>query len=631
MKVARILLILATLCLPVLQAPAQNNKYKIDDSCYKLYRQADSLIGTEAAELLFDQLQVQAEKVKDDKALTILSSMKLRHAIRQGQEEEILDCFENLKAVSLEKGYEQYYFYAYHLMSTHYFNSGQKLRALDYAHKMHEEAVRLNSDYGKWYASKYLAELFLADFKKNEAIKYFEESVQAYCNTDDSTIKVQSMTKVYSALALIYGANSDKFSAYVDKALETSRLSVDTLTVNYCLACEAAVKKDIQEYERYRNSCTENKLFLRARKPGIHVFALIDMANKGDWDALCKNLNTVERMEDIQLIGALAESYGNIPAMKACYEYLNRCMVRCYENQLYQALSETDVMLENQELSRNVIEQKTRVNNIFSILIIIIIAAVIIFSILTATYIYKLKQAKADADEANTMKTHFVQNMSHEIRTPLNAVVGYSQLLALPEGSISNEEREEYCSYINNNSSLLIMLIDDILDLSDIDNGNYRVHLGSCRCNDICRMALKTVECRVPLDVKSSFTTDVPDEMTIESDARRMQQIMVNLLTNSCKFTLSGEIRLNCSVNEKPGFVSFSVTDTGIGIPPEKADIIFQRFAKLDKFKQGSGLGLNICRLISEKLGGIMELDRNYGLVAGKGKGSRFVLHLPVK
>ena len=144
-------------------------------------------------------------------------------------------------------------------------------------------------------------------------------------------------------------------------------------------------------------------------------------------------------------------------------------------------------------------------------------------------------------------------------------------------------------------------------------------------------MALKTVESRIPVGVNAFFTTDAADDFTIKSDQRRIQQILTNFLINASKYTTEGEIELSCSLSNRSGYVCFAVRDTGSGIPPEKADTIFQRFSKLDSLKQGSGLGLSICIALSEKLGGRVELDKEYGRASGKrDKGSRFFLYLPL-
>ena len=171
---------------------------------------------------------------------------------------------------------------------------------------------------------------------------------------------------------------------------------------------------------------------------------------------------------------------------------------------------------------------------------------------------------------------------------------------------------------------MLEMLISDILDIADSEHGNYRIEIAEVRVNEICENAMQSVEFRVPAGVRLYFTTDSPDELTIQSDGRRIQQVLINYLTNACKNTQKGEIHLQCSLAEHPGEVTFSVTDTGSGVPKEKADLIFNRFTKLNQFVQGSGLGLNICQTIAEKLHGSVYLDTTYT------NGARFVFSLPL-
>lgn len=231
----------------------------------------------------------------------------------------------------------------------------------------------------------------------------------------------------------------------------------------------------------------------------------------------------------------------------------------------------------------------------------------------------EITEAKIVAEAANEAKTKFLQNMSHEIRTPLNAMFGFSQLLGMPDGSNTEEEKAQYNAYIYNSYRMLEMLISDIIDIADSEHGNYRIELSEFTVNSVCSNAIMSVEFRVPASVKLYMTTDFPDDYVVRSDERRIQQVLINYLTNACKNTQEGEIHLHISKTEHPGKITFSVTDTGRGVPPEKAALIFNRFTKLNQNVQGSGLGLSICQVVADKLGGSVYLDTTYT------KGARFV------
>lgn len=224
--------------------------------------------------------------------------------------------------------------------------------------------------------------------------------------------------------------------------------------------------------------------------------------------------------------------------------------------------------------------------------------------------------------KASMMEKMFLQNMSHEIRTPMNAIVGFSQILALPEGCNTDDERARYSDYILNNANMLIMLIDDILDVSAIESGTMSMRLSKMRVNEVCRNAVKSTEYRCKPSVKMYFTSDLKDDFAITSDPKRIQQLLINYLSNATKHTDQGEIHLHCSLQENPGHITFSVTDTGHGIPEDKAGLIFERFVKLTDCVQGTGLGLNICQSIAKMLNGRVYLDTTY-----KG-GARFVFEL---
>ena len=237
------------------------------------------------------------------------------------------------------------------------------------------------------------------------------------------------------------------------------------------------------------------------------------------------------------------------------------------------------------------------------------------------------QQALVEADrarEASMMKSRFVQNMSHDIRTPLNAIVGFSQLLALPADSFSDEEREEFGRFVSNNANMLMMLVDDILNMSDMERGIINIIESDESCNRICRESVECARMRSATAVNMYFTTELDDSFTIHTDPRRVQQILMNYLSNACKHTVKGEIRVHCSLEENPGCVTFSVTDTGTGIPDDMAEGIFERFVTNDGEMGGHGMGLNICRTTAERLGGRVALDTSYR------NGARFLFILPL-
>ena len=232
-----------------------------------------------------------------------------------------------------------------------------------------------------------------------------------------------------------------------------------------------------------------------------------------------------------------------------------------------------------------------------------------------------LREAKDRAEESNRLKSAFLANMSHEIRTPLNAIVGFSDVLTA-EGS-SDEDRKGYSEIIKSNSDLLLRLINDILDLSRLDADRVRMTKEPCDVVQLCRQVLTSVDFSRKSNNKFVFTSKHED-FVINTDVQRLQQVIINLLSNSAKFTQDGVITLDFSVDEGRKLAFFSVTDTGCGIPKEKQKLVFERFEKLDEYAQGTGLGLSICKLTVEKWGGEIWVDPDYT------EGARFVFSMPV-
>lgn len=234
-----------------------------------------------------------------------------------------------------------------------------------------------------------------------------------------------------------------------------------------------------------------------------------------------------------------------------------------------------------------------------------------------------MRKARAVAENANQMKTAFIQNMSHEVRTPLNAITGFSQLLCTPDGYLTGEEKAEYLNNIKNNAQLLSMMMNDMQGIAEMESGRYIVNNSATDLNEMARRAIKAVESRIPKGVSLVPRPGLAESARYITDGLRIQQILINFLTNACKHTVQGSITIGSSLEENPGQITFFVADTGPGVPADMAESIFERFVKLDEFKQGTGLGLPICRMMAQSMGGKVWLDTRY---AG---GARFVLTIP--
>ena len=230
----------------------------------------------------------------------------------------------------------------------------------------------------------------------------------------------------------------------------------------------------------------------------------------------------------------------------------------------------------------------------------------------------ELEAARIKAEESDRLKSAFLANMSHEIRTPLNAIVGFSKLVIDAE---CTNEKEQYAEIIERNSEILLNLFNDILDLSSLEADSLSFNIRPIKLIDIC-LQLEQQFCYKVKNGTKLILDDVDTELYVSGDWNRIIQIISNLLSDAAKFTPKGEIHFG--YREKEDFVEFYVKDSGIGIPAERVATIFQRFGKINDFVQGTGLGLTLCRMLVEKMGGRIWLRSQ------EGKGSRFYFTLPL-
>ena len=233
----------------------------------------------------------------------------------------------------------------------------------------------------------------------------------------------------------------------------------------------------------------------------------------------------------------------------------------------------------------------------------------------------ELRVAKEKAENLDRLKSAFLANMSHEIRTPLNAIVGFASLLV---ESDDKKERQDYVDIMQENTELLLQLISDILDLSKIEAGTLDFTMDHLDIKSFCEDIMRNYDIKEDKPVPVLLAPDLP-EYYIYTDKKRLMQVITNFINNALKFTNEGQIMLEYRHKAESNEIEFAVTDTGMGIAPDKVDQVFDRFVKLNSFSKGTGLKLSICRSIIEHLGGTIGAESEIGV------GSRFWFTHPLR
>ena len=260
-------------------------------------------------------------------------------------------------------------------------------------------------------------------------------------------------------------------------------------------------------------------------------------------------------------------------------------------------------------------------------------AVIILLALLTIALFYitqtrrrhlkELRKAYDQALESDRMKTAFIQNISHEVRTPLNIISGFSQVIANPDLDPNIEERREIARMTQKNARLITTLIDEMLLVSLNESSEEAKIENQVEINSLMRGVMKDAEGNLSAKTKIQYDTTLADDFTLLSNEYMLKIVISAIVDNAVKYTSEGTITLKAA---KPSDTELALTveDTGCGVPAAEAEHIFERFVKLDTFKEGIGLGLPLCRMLIDKLGGTVRLDTTYT------QGARFVVTLPI-
>ena len=237
-------------------------------------------------------------------------------------------------------------------------------------------------------------------------------------------------------------------------------------------------------------------------------------------------------------------------------------------------------------------------------------------------HLEELRKAYNKAMESEKMKTAFIHNVSHEVRTPLNIITGFAQVIADPDLAGNPEERKRISTMMQKSTRQVTVLIDEIIGLSLIESTEKMPKEDNANINKMLRGLQIEYQDYVNASTTLNVETELPDDFTLTTNENMLRRILACLMDNAVKYTEKGKITLKAQ--QENDQLKLTVTDTGSGIPTEEAEHIFDRFVKLDNFKEGIGLGLPLSRRLAEQLGGKVELDTTYT------DGAQFIVTLPI-
>ena len=584
MKIKTYLLALALLFLGCSSMMAQDVDYSNDKAYQTLYDAMHRTFNAGDTIKFFPAIKALQQYLLDKKDLHGYYTQRCNEIVFQMNQKKIYEAYKLARELSKElhdKNIEREMYMAFNMLGhiNHYCGNNQEAKENWF------EVLRLQEQYG-YYASMPTIYMNIV----NVAL-------------DDSPEEADSLLELAKNLSL--------------KHCPERVFDIETRhTLSYFYRGE--MDKFREGYEAYKKGVAEGKTSVHGRELEIYHESLL-----GNTDKAVEMARRDLADEGLDAITLIYEKAGR---WEEAYKALKK------ETEASDSIE--NVVLANSMMGigdeMRVYEAEREVTRTWFLLM----AAVILFLTLLAAALFyimqsrrrhltQLKKAYAQALESDKMKTAFIQNISHEVRTPLNIISGFSQVIADPELDAGIEERREIAQMTQKNARLITSLIDEMLLVSLNESKEKAVKENPVEINDLIRDLLQEAEANLSPQTKINFESELPNDFTILSNEYMLKIIINALIDNAEKNTPEGSITVKAS-KPSDNELTLTVEDTGCGIPADEAEHIFERFVKLDTFKEGIGLGLPLCRMLLEKLDGTINLDTTYT------KGARFIVKLTV-
>ena len=581
---------------------------------------------------LIAEIQAEDKQAKDTTAARL--SIEFRRLYIDGDEKKLnAKAQELLDYIKTQPEFDHHLYYStlidvvsFDMNNGHYYRAMQKARKLvaEMKEKQHTE---------EYYNASYLMAIIYW-YRNNIPIasKYFDQAIREV--PKENKIDLASIYTDYANM--MTDEDPKKAMELVNHALEQSGDNSYRLT--YALTMKGVIafaQRDgatvLDCYRRYLDLKEHNTPDQICDMYEKHLELAVMTVNGHAAEAMNeskKDLDNTDRYA-IQLsicdyIGDKARAYDILKKLTKEEEMLNNLIM---EDDINEMNSDLQVVEAKREMSRNWIIFLV----VMFILSVIIIVCLLVIVISRRRSLQRMRQhnaeltiAKNRAQESDKMKSIFIRHVSHEIRTPLNIITGFTQVLNSPNYKPSEEDRQDMMLRISENTEQITLIVNELLDMADTESMTVIERTDETTANDLCQKAIAETNIAPTETVDFRLQNEVPDSRLIKTSADSVVKILNNLLKNAVKFTNKGQITLKVTLDEPKGLISFAVIDTGIGVPEEARERIFERFEKVDSFKEGIGLGLCVSRSLARRMGGDVTLADS------SSQGSTFLLTIPL-
>ena len=578
--------------------------------------------------------EVQAINYKEKDTTAARLSIEFRRLYIDGDEKKLnAKAQELLDYINKQPEFDHHLYYStlidvisFDMNKGHYYRAMQKARklVLEMKEKQHTE------DY---YNASYLMAIIYW-YRNNIPIasKYFEQAIKEV--PKENTIDLSSIYTDYANM--MTDENPQKAMELVNKALEMSGSNSYRLT--YALTMKGVIafaQRDgatvLECYRQYLDLKGQNKPDQICDMYEKHLALAVLTVNGHAQEAMEESNEELDNTDRyaIQLsicdyIGDKARAYDILKKLTKEEEMLNNLIM---EDDINEMNSDLQVVEAKREMTRNW----------FIFLVVLFILSVIIIGCLLVIVINRrrslrrmhqhnieLTKAKNRAQESDRMKSFFIRHVSHEIRTPLNIITGFTQVLNTPDYVPSENDRKDMMLRISENTEQITQIVNELLDMADMESMTDIEKSDETTASNLCQQAIAESNIAPTAQVDFKLQNEVPDDRLLKTNTHSVVKILRNLLQNAVKFTNEGHITLKATLDEENGQINFAVIDTGIGVPEEARERIFERFEKVNSFKEGIGLGLSVSRSLARRMGGDVTL-------ASTGShGSTFLLTMPL-